>query len=814
MIITSLTIEKWRKGMLKNYFKIAIRNILRFKLYSFINVVGLSLGIASFALIFSYVYNEMNYDTFHKDAKNIYRIYSVSKAPGNASETYLAVTPDPLPKVLQNDYPGMFKVARLFFMEFGVSHDDKAFKEMVFASDPSFFDVFSFRLLEGDRGSALDGPNSVVITKEFAEKLFGNVDPMGRSLKINNFDFMVTGILDDFPVNSSIKFGILIPAKIREHFDPGFENKWNSWGTHTFVSFIGRMTPDELREQFPKIIDKYVPEKIRSGGLKLGLEPLKAVHFDTGFEYDIVAPVSPTFLVILVVIAISILFISCVNFMNISVSRYAERAKEIGVRKVLGAQKIQVIKQFLCESVLMSLLSLLIGVGLSELFLNQFRNLAGKQIALYPLLTMPNIFIVLGFGILIGLVAGSYPAFFLSTYKPAEVFAEHVTVKTKSTVRNALVAGQFVIAAVLITSVFLISKQISFMKDHDIGFQPDNVVAISMETQVENRQFDNVSAYVNSINESRQANGILSVAVSENIPGYYFNNTFGVVPVGSSSNQPIQMVVSSMDENFLNTYKINLADGRNFSSQRGSDREGGVIINQSAARKLGWTNAVGKQIRFTHDDFPLTVIGVMKDINIASLQNVMEPMVYRYAAGYYENEFVSARLSPSHIAEGLDFLKQNWNKVFPNAPFTYFFVKDKYIASYQPEEETETIIEVFSALAIFLAGLGLFGLASLKVTQRTKEIGVRKVLGATIPDILRLFAREFLLLVFVGNLIALPISYFVLNKWLEEFAYRTNIGFWIFVTTCALTLSIALMTVSLQAIRAATANPIESLRYE
>jgi putative ABC transport system permease protein len=352
------------------------------------------------------------------------------------------------------------------------------------------------------------------------------------------------------------------------------------------------------------------------------------------------------------------------------------------------------------------------------------------------------------------------------------------------------------------------------MKSYDMGFQPDNIVAIPMETQVENKQFASISAYVNSINANKSANGIMSAAVSENILGYYFNNTFGVVPVGINDKQPIKMVVSSMDENFVDTYKIKLVEGRNFSPEHGSDKEGTVIINQSAARILGWPDAVGKQIKFTHDDYPLTIIGVMKDINIASLQNAMEPIVYRYAAGGYENEFVSAKLNPSHIAEGLNFLKENWNKVFPNSPFDYFFVKDKYSASYQSEEKTETIIEVFSVLAIFLAGLGLLGLASLKVTQRTKEIGVRKALGATIPDILRLFTKEFLLLVMIGNLIALPISYFVLNKWLQDFAYRTSIGFGIFVITAAVTLLIAFVTVSVQAIRAATANPVESLRYE
>jgi putative ABC transport system permease protein len=382
-------------------------------------------------------------------------------------------------------------------------------------------------------------------------------------------------------------------------------------------------------------------------------------------------------------------------------------------------------------------------------------------------------------------------------------------------VRNILVVSQFVIAAILIASVFLIRRQVSFMENYDMGFQPNDVVAIPTENEAMiNGHLEGVNAYANLINISRGTNGIASAAVSENIPGYYFNNTFGVVPVGTDDKQSVQMVVSSMDENFVDAYKIKLIEGRNFSVEHGADKYDAVIINESAQRSLGWSSAVGKEIWYVHEHHPLTVIGVMKDINIASLQNTVQPMVYRYAAAPWERSFVSVRLNPSRIGEGLNFLRASWRKVFPNSPFEYFFVRDKYGASYASEGKTETIIEVFSALAIFLAGLGLFGLSSLKVTQRTKEIGVRKVLGASIPDILRLFSREFLLLVLAGNLVAIPISYFVFNRWLQDFAYRTNIGFGIFIITAVLTLLIAFITVSVQAIRAATANPVECLRYE
>lgn len=802
--------------MLKNYLKIAFRNILRNKLYSFINIAGLAIGIACFTLIFSYVRNEMSYDTFHKNASKIYRINTLLRAPGSSSESILATAPDPLTSVLRNDYPGMFKVARLFFNQFWVTRGDKAFQEFVFASDSSFFNVFSFKLLEGDSTSALGSPNSVVITKEFAGKLFGNEDPMGKTLKIDNYDFVVTGVLSNFPENSSIKFDVLIPARVRDKFDPGWENKWNSIGTYTFVSFTGKMTPGELSAQFPSIIQKYDAGSAEKGaGIKLELEPLTNIHLDpdVGSNY-MVPPVSRTFLYILMVIGISILLISCANFTNVSVSKYADRAKEIGMRKVMGAQRSQVIGQFLCESVLISMTSLIIGTGLAELSLNGFRVLTGKEISLYPLLAAPNVFIFVAFGIFVGLIAGSYPAIFLSSYKPASVLAKQAAlVKRRGMARNVLVVGQFVIAAILVSSVLLIRRQIDYMEHYDMGLKPEGVVAIPMDNEVlSHRHLQEANTYVNLIKMSEGNHGITSAAVSENIPGDYFNNTFSIIPAGSDANRSIQMIVSSMDENFLDTYGIQLVEGRNFSPARGSDEFESVIINERAAKLLGWKNPIGMGIDYNGEHH--VVIGVMKDINIESLQRPMVPMVYRYAAAPWERLFVSVRLNPLRYADGVNFLRKSWKNVFPHSPFDYFFVNDKYMASYMPEKKTEKTIEVFSALAIFLAGLGLFGLSSLKVTQRTKEIGVRKVLGASIPDILRLFSREFLLLVLAGNLVAAPVAYFILSRWLEGFAFRTDIGAWIFVTTAALTLVIAFVTVSLQSLKAAAANPVESLRYE
>ncbi len=797
--------------MLKNYLKIALRNILRAKVYSFINIIGLSIGIAGFALIFSYVYNEMNYDAFHDNADKIYRIYKHEKSPGG--ETYSATTPDPLPKALRNDYPGLGMVARLFRNEFWVTRGDKAFKEMVFCSDPSFFEVFNFPLLYGDRRTVLDNPNSVVIAKEFALKVFGDDNPMGKTMKINNFDFVVTGVLHDFPVNSSIKFDILIPAKIRNYFDPGFEDKWYSSGTHTFVKLSDNVSPQELQNQLTQILNKDLPDYLK-GRTAFGIEPLKDVHLDSKITENIVQPVSRNFLYILLGIAISILAISCINFMNISTSRYAERAKEVGLRKVLGAKRSQLIKQFICESVMMSLVSLIIGVGLAELFLDQFRILTGKEIELFPFLAFPGMAFVLVFGIILGLLSGSYPAFFLSSFTPVQVFAKQSLGNKRSIVRNVMVVSQFTIAVMLITGALLINRQINFMRNYDMGFQPDGIVVVPVEIEAERGHGANVDVFLNSINADKAGAGITSCCISENVPGYYFNNDFGVIPMGGDKKKPVQMIVSSIDENFFDTYRAQLTQGRNFSLQYGSDITDAVILNETAAKELGWPDAAGKEVRYVHEDHPLHVIGVAKDINISSLHNPVQPAIFRYVAGDYLKRFISVRIDPSRSAAALSFLKNKWGEVFTGSPFEYFTVLDKYHESYKPQESLETIAGVFSSLAIVLASLGLFGLASLKVTQRTKEIGVRKVLGASIPGILSLFTKEFLVLIITANVIAVPVSYFVLTEWLQNFAYRTNIGIGIFLIAAVITLLIAFIAMSFQAIKAATANPVESLRYE
>ncbi len=799
--------------MLVAHLKVVLRVLLREKRFAVINIAGLAVGMASVLLIASFVDFETSYDAFHANAQKIYRICTKSRAPGNSSEMVLASSPDPLPRTLLTDYPGMFKVARLFYDESWISSSDKSFKERLYCTDRSFFEVFSFPFIQGNPRTALEDPLSVVVSTKFARKVFGDADPMGKTLTMFNTPFRISGVLEDFPVNSSIQCDVIIPAATRERFDPGFEDKWYSWGTHTFVMFTGPMTPDDLRGQFPVIIQKHLPDFLKNG-TSFVLEPLGDVHLNSDVQYDLVPPMSRGFLTVLMLIGGGILLISCANFANLSVARYFTRAKELRVRHMLGARRVHLVLQVLGESTVMSAIALAIGITLAELSLGWFRSLVGKQIELYPIFVFPNFAYVMGFGLVVGILAGIYPALAYSGAVPMRLSQAYSVQGNRAIARVLLATGQFVIAAILISGVIGIRRQIAFMRDHDLGFDPKDIVAVSVRNPGLVMQERGMQAFVAALEQETSAHGIVSVAVSEHVPGDYFNNTFGVTPVGAGDDHPTKMVVSSIDEHFLSTYSATLVEGRNFSRERKSDLTDAVVINQSAARALGWDAPVGKQIWYIHEHHPLTIIGVVKDMHIAGLQHAIEPLVYRYAAFDFQRSFVSVRLDAGRAAEGLSIIRERWARMVPSAPLEYAFIRDSFDAKYASEQNLEQVVGVFSVLAIVLAGTGLLGLVSLKVAQRTKEIGVRKVLGATLPGLLALLSREFLLMIAAANVIALPISYLVLQRWLEDFAFRTTVGIDVFLLTIAMTMLIALLTLSVQALKAAMANPVEALRYE
>ena len=796
--------------MLKNYLKIASRNISKNKTYSFINISGLAIGIACFILIFSYFYNEITYDTFNKDAKDIYRIYTIDKTPQGIEK--VARTPDPLASTLRNDFPSLNAVSISEGIEFPVRIDGKTFNEKISEADPGFFSFFTFPFWEGNPKTALNNPSSAVITKELAVKYFGKKDPIGRTITLfNKYPLIISGVLKKIPSNSSIQLNIVVSTEFRKSFYPGYKEHWWSSGRNTFVKCMDKYTPAELKNILVKTKDKYLPGFLKNRE-NFDIQPLTSIHLQPEILGGIIPPVSRLYLYALLAIALSVILIACINFTNLSAGRSIDRVKEINVRKVLGSKKSQLIFQFLSESILLSFMALSIGIALSELFLQEFNGLTGKNLELFQF-NFFNIICLLSFGLFIGIISGLYPAFLLSSSSLKSNQENKVPGGKINIFRKLLLTTQYAISIILITCILVVGTQIRFMKNYNLGFNKENILVVSL-----NNGSGNIGAkaktFENIIKNNKQSAGIISAAISENTPGYYYNNQFGIIPEGFDKSQSITMIVTSADENFLGIYKIPLIEGRNFSKELSSDSSEAVLINETALKKIGWKSAVGKTITFAQGDGPYRIIGVVKDFNFKSLQNKIEPMVIRYAGYGYLQNFLSVRISSSNIPHALNYLKKEWEELIPSRQFNYFFVNDKFDAAYRTEGRTEEIVGTFSFLAILLASLGLLGLTILTLTHKTKEIGIRKVLGASIKNIFFLISKQFIEIILIADLIAVPASYFIMHKWLMNYPYRISLDISFFILGGIIVLLIALFTIIIQVIKAATANPVKSLRYE
>ncbi|MEJ2613381.1 MAG: ABC transporter permease [Ignavibacteriaceae bacterium] len=798
--------------MLKNYLKIAFRNLVKFKITSFINISGLAIGIACFILIFSYFYNEITYDTFNKDYKNIYRIYTVEKTPQGIEK--VARTPDPLAATLRNDFPSLSAVSVSDEgIEFPVRRNGRTFKEKIYEADPGFFSFFTFPFLLGNPRTALSNPSSVVITKELAEKYFGKKDPIGKTIILfNRYPLMISGVLKKIPTNSSIQLNLVVSTAFRKHFIPGYKEQWWSEGRNTFVKCTNNFTPAELRNILVKTKDKYLQGFLKDRE-NFDIQPLTSVHLRPEIIGGIVPPVSSLYLYALLAIALSIILIACINFTNLSVSKSTDRLKEINVRRVLGSKKSQLIFQLLSESTLLSFTALLIGIALAELFLPEFNSLTGKNLELFQF-NLSSIIYSLSFGLFIGIISGLYPAFLLSSPGLIESSRDNKSPGGRINIfRKLLLTAQFAISTILITCILVVGRQIHFMKNFNLGFNKENVLVISL-----NNGSGNIGAKVktfeNIIKNNKQSAGIISAAISENTPGYYYNNQFGVIPEGFDKSQSITMVVTSADENFLSTYKIPIIAGRNFSKEFSSDTSEAVLINETALKKIGWNSAVGKTITFSQGDGPYKIIGVVKDFNYKSLQNKIEPLVIRYAGFAYLQNFLSVRINSSNIYHSVNYLEKEWKELFPSRQFDYFFVDNKYDAAYRAEGRTEEIISTFSFIAIMLASLGLLGLTILTLTHKTKEIGIRKVLGASVKSIFLLVSKQFIEIILIADLLAVPVAYLFMHEWLMNYPYRIKLDVSFFLLSGLIVLLIALLTISIQVIKAAMENPVKALRYE
>ncbi len=808
--------------MFINYLKIAWRNIRKHKGYSFINIAGLSVGMACFLLILLFSQYEFSYEQHHENADRIYRVNVEQQLTDRVFRA--KSSPVPLAEALYNEFPEVIDFTRLESLPtFLVQHEDQRYYENgVILADSGVLDMFTFPLISGDKNTALKDPHSVILTEEMAIKYFGDQDPIGKSLILNNtyiknMSVMVSGVMKDHPKNSNLQPDFLISILALKDIAPE-DGYWNNWISQQILSYILLTKEHSVAEMEKKIAEVFEKHKREDDKRVLKLEQFKRMHLysSIGNTGDI------RIIYIFLATGLLILLIACINFMNLSTARSARRAKEVGMRKVVGAKRKQIIKQFFGETLLFSIFSMFLALILVYAFLPFLNNLTGQFIRFEDIGRVWIIFGLIGIVGLVGFLSGSYPAFFLSAFQPVNVLKGIFKTGNKGSVfRKILVISQFSITIALIVCTFILGRQLHFIHNRDLGFKKDQILVIT-NNSVEGSE--NIQPFKTALMQNPR---ILGMAGSLQLPssiGMYNNVTWEGAPEGKK----IELIHNTVDHDFLDTYKIELIAGRDFSPEFPTDQRntpggggdfpnsGAVILNEEAVRRFGWEDAVGKKViqTFGESRFYYTVIGVIKDFHFSSLKNAIQPM--NLFLSLDSNRYISVNIQDQDIPGTLSFIEETWNKINPNYPLDYFFLDSVFEKRYSSEERLLRLSGYFSTLAIFIACLGLFGLASFAAEQRTKEIGIRKALGANVSGIVVLLSREFTRWVLVANVIAWPLAYLAMYSWLQGFAYRINlnsqIGFFLIAAVGAL--FIAWVTVSFQAVKAATSDPVDSLRYE
>lgn len=797
----------WSVEMFKNYMKVAFRNIARHKSFSLINITGLAVGMACCILIFLWVQDEWSYDQFHDNGENLYIVGTRIKYGSRTATS--SGTPSALGPALKSEYPEIVNSVRfcngphaLYF-----AYEDKKFREEVEAVDPSFLQMFSFPLIFGDPETALDDPHSIVMSEEMAAKYFGMDNPLGQTIRVNNkYDFTVTGVSKNVPRNSILRFDYLVNiAFLKEHWsNPQMLNKWYNLSFTTFVELQDNVSPevfstkiaDRINKEFPRDDVKpflWAYTKIYLHGLGTGGGRIIRVRM-------------------LSMVALFVLVIACINFMNLTTAKSGMRAKEIGMRKVSGAFKIDIIKQFFGESVLLAFLSLCLGVVLVLLLLPVFSGLTGKVLTLNvsanPLLVLG----LLGVALITGLLAGSYPALLMSSFQPVKIMRGSTGAgPKKSSLRKILVVFQFVVTIILIIRTVVVYEQLDYMRNKDLGFNRDFLVYVPVSGALREH-------YDAAKQELLKVPGVSSVSLTSRTPLLFGSSGSNWEWEGKSEDTNPSIRYFCCDYDFTKTFEVEMAHGRFFSealTKGGSLQSGQVVINEQLAEIIGKENPVG--MRLLKRGWQATIVGVVKDFNYWPLYRRSGPLIIfhkSYNTNPHMYRFIFARVRPENIRQTIAGIKSVYEMFCPEFPFIYRFLEDDYASLYVSEEQTGSVVKYFSVLAILVSCLGLFGLASFLAEQRTKEIGIRKVLGSSVQGIVVLLSKEFAKWVVLANIIAWPIAWLMSKAWLQNFAYRTSIHIWVFLFAGVLAAGIALLTVSFQSIKAASANPVDCLRYE
>jgi len=805
--------------MLKNYFKIALRNMIRNKLYSLINLTGLAIGLAACLMIWLWAQDEVNYDRFHTKADRIYRVER--KIDFRDIHTQTPSTSGPYGPALANDYPEIADYVRLDRNELSIKDHRNIFrKQQIIVADNSIFKIFDFHLESGDSRTALTQPKSIILTRENALKYLGTADAVGKSLTVDwrgsLADFQVTGILEEVPPNSHVQFDVL--ASISSYPSENL-NFWHNNFLYTYVLLRQGTSPEETEKKFSAFLTKYMgaditkvlgPETNINDVFQLKLYPLLDIHLYPAGEFEIEPQGSISSVYLFSAIAFLILIIACINFMNLSTARASKRAREVGIRKTVGAHRRQLQGQFLGESVLLAFMALILAFLLIRLFIPVFNSISGKFLSLGMLFQVNNWVVLIGIALAAGLLAGIYPAFYLTRFDPARVLKGGAQSGTgKSVFRRSMAVIQFVISITLIIGTLIIFKQMDYIQKKSLGFDKENVIILSAESKTIHQ---NIEAFRNTLTQDPR---VKSVAVSSNVPGSaMFSDTTYKRP---DTDEIFPLIFITADYEFVDTYGFEVTHGRAFSKEFSTDIDGAIMLNEAAAREIGYMpeEAVGKKLlRFRSlDEFKeLTIVGVVRDFHFKSLHRIIDPILLALDPQNFDT--ISVRVMPGDVRGTIGFIEQKWGEIFPGEQFEYTFLNSRIDLLYKSESRMRSIFLIFSVLSIFVACLGLFGLAAFTAEERTKEIGVRKVLGASTANILLLLSKEFSKWVLFANLIAWPVAYYMMHRWMQNFAYQTSIGIWPFLLSALLALIIALFTVSYQSVRAALAEPVDCLRYE
>ncbi len=789
-------------AMFKNYFLMAFRNLKKHRTYTLINVFGLALGLSAAILILLYLQFEISYDRFHENADSIYRVSIRHLREGVSEEESHVFTP-PIGPDMKKDFPEVEDFVRMSTLRTAyLNVGNKSFKvDRIRYASPSLFTVFSFEFKSGSSKTALVDPYSIVLSEQASERIFGSKDPIGETVQIGTGDlYRVTGVVENPPSNSSIQFNALVSFETL-YARPIMAMDWNGGNQIiTYVKLEENATAGSVEKKFPNFLWRNINERIAPYGWKYEayLQPLKKIHF----YYDQSSRTALVNFYTFSAVAIFILLIACINFVNLTTARAARRAREVGIRKVIGAHRRNLIRQFLGESLVMTTLAFGAGIGVAFILTPTYNQLLNKELNPLELLDLTSIFGLLFLILLVGVASGIHPAFYMSSFQPVKTLkGVFDSARGKKKFRNALVIFQFVISITLIICTLLIRNQLHYIKKAELGYNKENMVIIPLADQDLRTKTEEMRGDLLSLP------GIVQASASSDIPHNGFTSN-GYTPEGYSHS--IMIHALDADEHFLETYGIDLVKGRNFSREFATDRNA-YLINETLAEQLGWDNPIGKTIRRSGDR---TVIGVVKDFQFATLHNKIEPLLITNTPWRKEFDYMSVKIDTDDIQGTLGSIERIYKRFSPLIPFEYFFLDDAFDSLYKSEERFEKIFQYFSLLAICIALLGLFSLSAYSAQQKSKEIGIRKVLGATVPQILSLFSRETIILIIAANALAWPAAFLVIQKWLRNFAYRSSISFWAFVLAFFGSLAAAFATISYQSLKVALKKPADELRSE